>query len=59
MDGSVGFEVTENPTLILPSAFIFFFPFLPSNICVLGYSSLNEVSGPLVSLKRKSQAPFY
>lgn len=57
-DGTVGFEVAENPTLYHPThsvfnLFIFFHNILPlSNICVLGYCSLNEVSRPLVSLKR-------
>lgn len=68
-DGALGFELTENPTLYHPTQCLFsfilsFFLFLnnillPSNICILGYSLLNEVSRPLVSLKKRSQAPFY
>lgn len=49
-DGTVGFEVTENPTLYHPTHF-FYNILVPLNICVLGYSSLNEVFRPLVSLK--------
>lgn len=63
-DGTVGFEALKSLTiprfLILPNALSFSFRFfflttilLPSNICVLGYSSLNEVPRPLVSLKRE------